>query len=107
MRKNSFIYEENAKIGRVMIVEGENGSTEIHKVKEDEKVLFTLDSPWWDLDGIGKEIEKNEDEIAKAVNTHIINGIYGIIDSFVKEYAKLDDVSKKEIRVIFDKRIVW
>lgn len=89
-KKNSFIYNENLNIGRVLMVEGENNTTEIHKIKEDKISAFTLNAPWWDLDGLNREVKENETVIQKALNTHLINGIYSKIDALVEEYKNLD-----------------
>lgn len=99
-KKNSFIYNENPNLGRMLMVEGENGTTEIHKIKEDKISTFTLNAPWWDLDGLNREVKKNEEAIQKALNTHLINGIYGKIDAIVEDYKNLDFEEQAKVRLL-------
>ena len=98
--KNSFIYNENPNLGRILMVEGDNNTTEIHKIKEDKTNVFTLHAPWWDLDGLNREVKKNEKAIQKALNTHLINGIYGKIDALVEDYKNLDFVEQAKVRLL-------
>lgn len=99
-KKNSFIYNENPNLGRMLMVEGENNTTEIHKIKEDKDNAFTLNAPWWDLDGLNREVKKNEKAIQKALNTHLLNGIYGKIDALVEDYKNLGSEDQEEVRVL-------
>lgn len=103
-QKNSFIYNENVKLGRLLMVEGENNTTEIYKMKDTKTPIFTLDVPWWDLDNINRAVKKNEKAIDKALNTHIINGIYGKIDTVVADYEELSNTDKKSIKDILRKK---
>ena len=99
-KKHCYIYNENPNFGRMLMVEGENGTTEIHKIKGDTISAFTLNVPWWDLDGLNREVKKHEKEIQKALNTHLINGIYGKIDALVEDYKNLDATEQAKINKI-------
>jgi len=99
-KKNCFFYNENPNLGRMLMVEGENNTTEIHKIKEDKISTFTLNVPWWDLDGLNREVKKNEKAIQKALNTHHINGIYSKIDAIVEDYKNLDAADQAKINKI-------
>jgi hypothetical protein len=99
-KKNSFIYNENPNLGRMLMVEGEDNTTEIYKVKEDKSIGFTLNAPWWDLDGLNREVKKNEKAIQKALNTHHINGIYSKIDALVEDYKNLDAAEQAKVRLL-------
>lgn len=99
-KKNSFIYNENPNLGRMLMVEGEYNTTEIHKIKEDKVNAFTLNVPWWDLDGLNREVKENEKAIQKALNTHLINGIYSKIDAIVEDYKNLDFEEQTKVRLL-------
>lgn len=98
-KKNNFIYE-NPNLGRMLMVEGEDNTTEIYKIKEDKSIGFTLNAPWWDLDGLNREVKKNEKAIQKALKTHLINGIYGKIDAIVEDYKNLDTAEQAKVNKI-------
>ena len=99
-KKNSFIYNENPNLGRMLMVEGEDNTTEIYKIKEDKSIGFALNAPWWDLDGLNREVKENEKFIQKALKTHLINGIYGKIDALVEDYKNLDAAKQAKVNGI-------
>ena len=98
--KNNFVYTENPKFGRLLMVEGGNNTTEIYKVKDEKKPVYTLDVPWWDLDGINRAVKKNEKAIDKAIHTYLINGIYGKIDALIEDYKNLDFDEQAKVRLL-------
>ena len=104
-KKNSFVYEENPKFGRLLMVEGDNNTTEIYKVKDEKKPIYTLDVPWWDLDNINRAVKKNEKEIEDALHTHVINGIYGKISELVEDYNTLDIERKVLVKDILREKL--
>ena len=99
-KKNSFIYNENPNLGRMLMVEGEDNTTEIYKIKEDKSIGFTLNAPWWDLDGLNREVKENETAIQKALKTHLINGIYSKIDALVEDYKNLGTTEQAKVRLL-------
>lgn len=103
--KNSYIFTENEKLGRLLLVEGEDNTTEVHKIKADGESVFTLAAPWWDLDNIKREVKKNEKKIREAMNFHVINGIYGKIDGIVADFIELDGKQRTEVRKYIEEKL--
>lgn len=99
MKKNSFIYNENATIGQVKMVEGAGNTTQIYKLKEEGIPVYTLDVPWWDLDGINRAVKKNEKEITKAVKTCVINGCVGLVDTLSEKLKELSAEERHRIKL--------
>jgi hypothetical protein len=99
MQRNSFIYNENATIGQVKMVEGAGNTTQIYKLKDEGTPVYTLDAPWWDLDGINRAVKKNEKAIAKAVKTCIINGCVGLVDTLSEKMKELSADERHRIKL--------
>ncbi len=99
MQKNSFIYNENTTIGQVKMVEGAGNTTQIYRLKDEGTPVYTLDAPWWDLDGINRAVKKNEKEIAKAVKTYVINGCVGLVDTLSEKLKELTAEERHRIKL--------
>lgn len=94
---NQFIYTTNEKLGLVMMVEGEDRTTNMHRVKVEDKPFHTLPVQWWDKDLINKMVGKNEKSIIADQRHFILNGVYGLIDQLAEEFSQLDKVQKTAV----------
>ena len=103
--KHSFIYNENPTLGRLLMVEGENNTTEIYRIKDGKNVIYTLNANWWDLDGIKREMKKHKKAIEKALHTYKINGIYGKVDAIAEDYETFDRDGKQLIEKLLREKL--
>lgn len=87
---NKFILE-HPTMGRMLLVEGEDGTTtKIHALKPEKESVYTLNACWWDLDQIDKEIKEHEEEISNAVNTGTFRGAVTKLEEslgYIKEFG--------------------
>ena len=99
--KNSYIFDENEKLGRILIVEGDENTSNIHRIKIETKPICSLASPWWDKDGIANELSEREDEIKSKLVFHEINGAITKLTDASEIIAKT--LPKEKAKVCADK----
>ena len=100
IKENHFIYNENPTVGTVLIVESGQNTCEIRKVKAEDKSVYTVNAPWWDLDGINREVKKNEKAITKAMYTFVLNGCIGKVAELHKDFENLPKTDQDELRTL-------
>lgn len=100
--KMSYLFDENEKIGRILVCEGETKNDkptiELYKVNESKTPICALNVHWADLDGVKREIEEHEDEILENMRVHRTRGYMQKIDELADIMATMCEMDKNEVR---------